>query len=80
MRVLGNRVLIRYVNKAEASVAGLIIPVDERTATKLAEVLAVNVNEKDLKVGDKILVPSGSGIPAKEGVIVPKDDVLGVIE
>jgi co-chaperonin GroES (HSP10) len=80
MTPLGNRILIKYMKTEETRISGLVIPVDERTPTQIAEVLAVNVLEKDVKVGDKVLVRSNVGVTTKEGVIVPKEEVLAVVE
>ena len=89
---LGDRLLVRPVEKNEERKSGLIIPDTAKEKPQTGEVVAAGkgkvtddgkVLPMDVKVGDKILYGKYSGTEIKiddvEHLILSQDDVLGII-
>ena len=93
LRPLGDRVLIKAVEKKDELRGGLIIPDTAKEKPQEGEVIAAGKGKTgedgklipmDVKVGDRILYGKYSGtevkIEGQEYLIMHQDDILGVIE
>lgn len=92
LKPLLDKVVLKKVEAAETTAAGIILPGSAQEKPQIAEVVAVgpggNVNGKEvvmtLKVGDRVIANKYSGTEVKlEGVdytVVSQSDVLAVVE
>ena len=93
IRPLGDRVLVRPLDKDKQERGGLIIPDTAKEKPQEGEVVAAGkgkvsddgkVLPMDVKAGDKILYGKYSGTEIKiddqEYLIMHQDDILGVLE
>ena len=93
IRPLGDRLLVRPMEKEKQERGGLIIPDTAKEKPQEGEVIAAGkgkttdegkVLPMDVKVGDKILYGKYSGTEIKidgdEYMIMNQDDILGIIE
>ncbi|MEO1333669.1 MAG: co-chaperone GroES [Myxococcota bacterium] len=92
-RPLADRILVKRLDGEEKTKGGIIIPDSAKEKPQEGEVVAVgngkklddgNVQEVDLKVGDRILFGKYSGTEIKldgeEHLILREDEVLGVVD
>ena len=85
IKPLGKRVLIKQVEQEEVTKSGIVLP---GTASKekpiTGEVLAIGKDVEDVKTGDKVIFEKYSGTEVKiddvQYLIMPQDDILGIIE
>jgi chaperonin GroES len=82
---LGARVLLRPVEREEATASGIVLPDTAKRDKQNAEVVAVAAHEDvTVSVGDMVVYRNHSGTEIKvEGddhLVVDVDDVLGVVE
>jgi chaperonin GroES len=82
---LGARVLLRPVEREEATASGIVLPDTAKRDKQNAEVVAVGAHEDvNVSVGDMVVYRKYSGTEIKvEGddhLVVDVDDVLGVVE
>jgi chaperonin GroES len=93
LKPLGDRVLVKAVEKKEEVRGGLIIPDTAKEKPQEGEIIAAGrgkVGEDgklipmDVKAGDRILYGKYSGtevkIDGQEYLIMHQDDILGIIE
>ena len=93
IRPLGDRVLVKPVEKEKQERSGLIIPDTAKEKPQEGEIVAAGkgkvsedgkVLPMDVKAGDKILYGKYSGTEIKidgdEYLIMHQDDILGVLE
>jgi chaperonin GroES len=93
IRPLGDRVLVRPLEKERQEKGGIIIPDTAKEKPQEGEVIAVGkgkitdegkVLPMDVKVGDKVLYGKYAGtelkIDDKEYQIMNQDDILGILE
>lgn len=92
LKPLGNKVLVKRVEKEKKSKGGIIIPDSAQEKTQIAEVIAVGPgitkNEKTIPVSvkpkQKILFGKYMGTPIKlnneELLILKESEILGTIE
>ena len=93
LRPLGDRVIVRPIEKKDEIRSGLIIPDTAKEKPQEGEIMAagkgkIDENGKlipmDVKAGDKILYGKYSGTEVKmdgqEFLIMHQDDILGIIE
>jgi chaperonin GroES len=93
IRPLGERVLIKPTESKEVKKGGIIIPDTAKEKPQEGEVIAVGNGKKtddgkvialDVKVGDRVLFGKYSGSEVKldneEYLIMPQDDILGIID
>jgi len=93
LKPLGDRVLVKPVEKKDEVRGGLIIPDTAKEKPQEGEVMAVGkgkITEEgkllpmDVKVGDRILYGKYSGteikIEGQEYLIMNQDDVVGIVE
>jgi chaperonin GroES len=93
LRPLGDRVIVRPIEKKDEVRSGLIIPDTAKEKPQEGEIIAagkgkIDENGKlvpmDVKAGDKILYGKYSGTEVKmdgqEFLIMHQDDILGIIE
>ena len=89
---LGDRVLVKSIEKKEEKKGGIIIPETAKEKPQEGEIIAVGKGKisddgklipMDVKVGDKILYGKYSGTEVKiddiEYLIMHQDDILGII-
>ncbi len=89
---LGDRVLVKPIEKKEEKKGGIIIPDTAKEKPQEGEIIAVGKGKTsddgklipmDVKVGDKILYGKYSGTETKiddtEYLIMHQDDILGII-
>ncbi len=89
---LGDRVLVKPIEKKEEKKGGIIIPDTAKEKPQEGEIIAVGKGKMsddgklipmDVKVGDKILYGKYSGTEVKiddtEYLIMHQDDILGII-
>jgi chaperonin GroES len=93
LRPLGDRVIVKPIEKKDEIRSGLIIPDTAKEKPQEGEIIAagkgkIDENGKlipmDVKAGDKILYGKYSGTEVKmdgqEFLIMHQDDILGIIE
>lgn len=93
LQPLGNRVLVRRLEKEEKLRGGIIIPDSAKKKQEQAEVVAVGPGKKDkegkfvlpgVKVGDIVLMEKYSGqevnLNDHEYIIVRSDDLIAIVE
>ena len=93
IRPLGDRVLVKPIEKAEEKKSGIIIPDTAKEKPQEGKVVAVGKGKTtddgkllpmDVKAGDRILYGKYSGTEIKiddaEHLILHQDDILGIIE
>lgn len=93
LRPLGNRVLVKRIEKQEPLKGGIILPDSAKKKQEQAEVVAIGTGKKDkngqlipilVKEGDIILMEKYSGqeitLNEEEFVILKADDIIAIIE
>jgi len=93
IRPLGDRVVVKPVEKADEKRSGIIIPDTAKEKPQEGQVIAVGRGKTtddgktlpmDVKVGDKVLYGKYSGTEIKiddvDHLILHQEDILGVIE
>jgi chaperonin GroES len=93
VKPLGNRVLVQPVEDQEVKKGGIIIPDTAKEKPQEGKVIAVGTGKRDehgklipfeVKKGDRVLISKYGGteikIDGKDYLIMPEDDILGVIE
>jgi len=93
MRPLGDRVLVKALEKGEEIRSGLIIPDTAKEKPQEGEIIAAGKGKiaedgklvpMDVKPGDKVLYGKYSGteikIDGQEYLIMHQDDILGIVE
>ncbi len=93
LKPLGDRVLVRALEKKDEVRSGLIIPDTAKEKPQEGEIIAAGKGKvgedgklipMDVKPGDKILYGKYSGteikIEGEEYLIMHQDDILGIVE
>jgi chaperonin GroES len=93
LRPLGDRVLVKPIEKKDEIRSGLIIPDTAKEKPQEGEIIAAGKGKigddgklipMDVKAGDKILYGKYSGteikIEGQEYLIMHQDDILGLVE
>ena len=93
LRPLGDRVLVKAMEKKDEIRSGIIIPDTAKEKPQEGEVIAVGKGKlteegklipMDVKAGDKILYGKYSGtevkIEGQEYLIMHQEDILGIVE
>ncbi len=93
LRPLGDRVIVKPVEKKDEVRSGLIIPDTAKEKPQEGEIIAAGKGKigedgklipMDVKAGDKILYGKYSGTEVKldgqEYLIMHQDDILGIVE
>ena len=93
LRPLGDRVLVKAIEKKDEVRSGLIIPDTAKEKPQEGEIIAAGKGKigedgklipMDVKAGDKILYGKYSGteikIEGQEYLIMHQDDILGLLE
>lgn len=88
IKPLGDRVVIKKVEKEEKTQGGLILTSSAKEQPQIAEVIAVGPGTKDepmeLKAGDKVIFAKYGGTDIKyegeEYTIMRQSEILAVIE
>ena len=93
LKPLGDRVLVRALEKKDEIRGGLIIPDTAKEKPQEGEIIAAGKGKiaedgklipMDVKAGDKILYGKYSGtevkIDGQEYLIMHQDDILGIVE
>jgi chaperonin GroES len=82
---LGDRALVRVVEREEKTASGIVLPDTAKEKPQTAEVVAVGEDD-DVKVseGDVIVFAKYSGteisLDGEDYMILDADDILGVVE
>lgn len=81
---LADRVVLEQLELEEKTKSGIILPQDAQEKPKMAKVLAVGKDVKDVKVGDKVLYksygPDDVKVDGKEYMIAKEEDILATIK
>ena len=93
LKPLGDRVLVKAVEKKDEIRSGIIIPETAKEKPQEGEIIAVGKGKlsedgklipMDVKAGDKILYGKYSGtevkIDGQEYLIMHQEDILGIVE
>lgn len=93
LRPLGDRVIVKPIEKTDEVRSGLIIPDTAKEKPQEGEIIAAGKGKvgedgklvpMDVKAGDKILYGKYSGTEVKldgqEFLIMHQDDILGIVE
>src|SRR5215813_951827 len=93
LRPLGDRVIVKAIEKKDEIRGGLIIPDTAKEKPQEGEIIAAGKGKigedgklipMDVKAGDKVLYGKYSGtevkIDGQEYLIMHQDDILGIIE
>ena len=82
---LGARVLLRPVEREEATASGIVLPATAKRDKQNSEVVAVGAREDvSVRVGDMVVYRKYSGtkieVDGDDQLVVDADDILGVVE
>ncbi len=81
---LADRVVLEQLELEEKTKSGIILPQDAQEKPKMAKVLAVGKDVKDVKAGDKVLYksygPDDVKVDGKEYMIAKEEDILATIK
>jgi chaperonin GroES len=82
---LGARVLLRPVEREDATPSGIVLPDTAKADNQNAEVVAAGAHEDvKVKVGDVVVYRKYSGteisVEGEDHLVVDADDILGVIK
>ena len=82
---LGARVLLRPVEREDATASGIVLPDTAKRDKQNAEVVAVGAHEDvSVSVGDMVVYRKYSGtkieVDGDDHLVVDADDILGVVE
>ncbi|MDQ3924554.1 MAG: co-chaperone GroES [Actinomycetota bacterium] len=83
---LGERALVKVVEREETTPSGIVLPDTAKQKPQTAEVVAVGQFENGVKVdeGDVIVFAKYSGteitLDGEDYMILDSDDILGVVE
>ncbi len=83
---LGDRALVRLVEREETTPSGIVLPDTAKEKPQTAEVVAVGEFEDGVKVseGDVVVFAKYSGteitLDGEDYMILDADDILGVVE
>jgi len=81
---LNKRVLVKLLEAETKTDAGIYLPDDAKTESKLGEVVAVSGEKPIVKVGDLVMYSSFSTnnieIGGKEHVVLQESELLGKVE
>ncbi len=93
IRPLADRILVRRIEEKEQKRGNIVIPDTAKEKPMEGKVIAVGTGKRDkegkripleVKVGDRILFGKYAGteikIDSDEDLILPQDEVLGIIE
>jgi chaperonin GroES len=92
LKPLGDRVLVKALDKKEETRSGIIIPETAKEKPQEGEVLAVGpgkfeegkISPMYVKAGDKVLYGKYAGqelkVDGQEYLIMHQDDILGIVE
>ncbi len=93
LRPLGDRVIVKPIEKTDEIRSGLIIPDTAKEKPQEGEIIAAGKGKigedgklipMDVKAGDKVLYGKYSGTEVKmdgqEFLIMHQDDILGIVE
>lgn len=91
--VMGSRLAVKIIDLEDKTESGIILFRPDATDPDQAEVIGVGQGTKtkkgtwipsSVKLGDRVVVPKGAGIPLKldgeELVIVKEDEILGLVD
>ena len=91
--VMGSRLAVKLIDLEDKTDSGIILFRPDATDPDQAEVIGVGQGTKtkkgtwipsSVKLGDRVLVPKGVGIPLKldgeDLVIVTEEEILGIVE
>ncbi|MDQ3966600.1 MAG: co-chaperone GroES [Actinomycetota bacterium] len=85
-RPLGERALVKVVEREERTSSGIVLPDTAKEKPQMAEVVAVGEIEDGVEVneGDTIVFAKYSGteitLDGEDYMILDADDILGVVE
>lgn len=79
MKMLNNKVLLRLVEDNKKEHMGLII-VDKKEPFVLCEVVGVSSDEKELYIGDRVLVERTALVDTPKGYLVDRKSLLAIVE
>ena len=85
-RPLGERALVKTVEREETTASGIVLPDTAKEKPQMAEVISVGEFENGIKVseGDVIVFAKYSGteirLDNEDFLILDADDILGVVE
>jgi chaperonin GroES len=82
---LGERALVRVVEREEKTASGIVLPDTAREKSQMAEVIAVGEDDEiKISEGDRIIFAKYSGteisLDGEDYMILDADDILGVVE
>jgi chaperonin GroES len=81
---LADRVVLEQLEQEEKTKSGIILPQDAQEKPKMAKVLAVGKDVKDVKAGDKVLYksygPDDVKVDGKEYMIAKEEDILATVK
>lgn len=93
LRPLGDRVIVKLVEKEEKTASGIVLPDKAKERPQEADVMAVGPGRvmddgkrtpMDVKAGDRIIISKYAGTEFKSGdqeyLILREDDILAVME
>lgn len=90
IKPLGDRVLLKRVEREEKTAAGLIIPDTAKEKAQIGAVIAVGAGRRDtvgnimpmaVKIGDTVYFGKYAGTDAGDDyLIIKEEEILGVIE
>ncbi len=81
---LADRVLLEQIDQEEKTASGIILPDGAQEKPKMAKVLAVGKEVKDIKEGDMVLYksygPDDVKVDGTEYMIAKEEDILATVK
>ena len=81
---LADRIVLEQVQQEEKTKSGIILPDGAQEKPKMAKVLAVGVEVKEVKEGDTVLYksygPDDVKVDGKDYMVAKEEDILAIIK
>lgn len=84
LQPLADRIIMQQLKAEETTKSGIVLPGSAQEKPKLADVLAVGKDVKEIKVGDQVIYksygPDEMKIDGVEYLIAKEEDVLATVK
>lgn len=84
LQPLADRIVMEQLDAEEKTASGIVLPDSAKEKPKMAKVLAVGKEVKEVKVGDTVLYksygPDDVKVEGKEYLIGKEEDLLAVVK
>lgn len=84
LQPLADRIVMEQLDAEEKTASGIVLPDSAKEKPKMAKVLAVGKEVKEVKAGDTVLYksygPDDVKVDSKEYLIAKEEDLLAVVK